>query len=71
MASATAFYEFPTIPDPDAFEHGVRNALDAVELSAASLEAVVAEARWAFEAHAALFEELAVTTGHTAPQAGR
>jgi heme oxygenase len=56
---ATAFYEFPDIPDADAFKVGMRGALDALALVPDDIDAIVAEARWGFSAHAALFEELA------------
>lgn len=63
MTGATAFYEFPDLADLEAFKHGVRAALDAVELPEDVLDGVAAEARWSFHAHAALFNELAVATG--------
>lgn len=54
----TAFYDFPDIPDPDAFKDGYRRALDALPLDGEEQEAVVAEARRAFALHHDLFREL-------------
>jgi len=59
MAGATEFYDFPDIADVDAFKHEVRAALDGVPFTDDDASAVVAEARWGFEAHATLFDELA------------
>lgn len=55
---ATAFYEFPEIPDPDAFKHAYRAALDALPLDHAQADRVVGEALVAFELNAQLFEAL-------------
>jgi heme oxygenase len=55
-AAATAFYEFGA--DIGALRDRFRSALARLGLEAADDAAVVAEARWAFEAHVRLFEEL-------------
>ena len=57
--AGTAFYDFPGIPDPDRFKQRWRAALDALPLSAAEADFVVAEALGAFDANGAVFEALA------------
>lgn len=57
--AGTAFYDFPGIPDPDAFKQRWRAALDALPLSAGEADFVVAEALGAFDANGAVFEALA------------
>lgn len=63
-AAATAFYEFPEIADATAFKHEVRASLDALHLSNEQTAAVVAEARWGFQSHATLFDELVPLAGN-------
>lgn len=58
-AAGLAFYEFPGIPDPDAFKHDFRRALDVMPLDHAQQNEVVAEAIDAFALNVALFEEVA------------
>lgn len=53
-----AFYAFPAIPRPKPFKDLYRSRVDALPLSAAEREAVVAEARAAFRHNRALFAEL-------------
>ena len=60
--TGTAFYEFPAIPDVDAFKERYRAALDALPLDAAQSAAVVQEAIDAFLLNAALFDALAPAT---------
>ncbi|HXW97082.1 MAG TPA: biliverdin-producing heme oxygenase [Gemmatimonadales bacterium] len=57
-ARATAFYEFPGIPDPTEFKEGYRAALDALPLAEAQQDEIVAEALRAFDLNARLFEAL-------------
>lgn len=57
-AAATAFYEFPEIPDPDTFKKAYREALDALPLDQAQEDQVVAESLAAFDLNARLFEAL-------------
>lgn len=57
-AAAVAFYDFPGIADPGRFKDEYRAALDALPLSPAAGDAVVAEALGAFELNARLFEAL-------------
>jgi heme oxygenase len=56
--AAVAFYDFPEIPDPDAFKHAYRAALDALPMDRGLEDRVVAEALLAFELNASLFEAL-------------
>jgi heme oxygenase len=55
---AISFYEFPEIPDPDAFKQGYRAALDGLPLEKPLADRVVAEALAAFELNARVFEAL-------------
>ena len=55
---AVSFYEFPEIPNPDAFKQGYRAALDGLPLDQPLADRVVAEALAAFELNARLFEAL-------------
>lgn len=57
-ASATAFYEFPEIPDANAFKQEYRAALDALPFDQAQQDQVVAESLAAFDLNARLFEAL-------------
>jgi len=52
------FYEFPAIPDPPAFKAEYRRRLDALELTDGEREAVVEEARTAFNLNGAIFDQL-------------
>jgi heme oxygenase (biliverdin-producing, ferredoxin) len=61
----TAFYEFPGLGDLDAFKDVYRAALDALPVDDAGAARIVAEARWAFAAHAALFDELGAVEAST------
>lgn len=57
--AGTRFFDFGP---PDAVRQrsqGLRTALDTLPLDAAGIDALVAEAQWAFAQHARLFEELA------------
>jgi heme oxygenase (biliverdin-producing, ferredoxin) len=56
--SATTFYEFPEIPDPDGFKQAYRAALDALPFDQAQQDQVVAESLAAFDLNARLFEAL-------------
>ena len=56
--AGTAFYEFPEIGDLAAYKQRYRAALDALPVDEATAARIVAEARWAFAAHARLFDEL-------------
>jgi heme oxygenase len=55
---AVSFYEFPGIPDPDAFKQRYRAALDAMPLDGIATDRLVAEALEAFDLNARLFESL-------------
>jgi heme oxygenase len=55
--TGAAFYEFSG--DPAALREDFGAALAALPVAPADEDAIVAEARWAFEAHRRLFEELA------------
>ena len=55
----TTFYDFPLIPDPEAFKREFRAALDATTTGLSSPDALVHEAQLGFALHARLFEELA------------
>lgn len=54
-----AFYDFGSAARPAAQAAALRGALDAVALTSDEREALVDEAVWAFNAHLALFAELA------------
>ena len=56
--AGTALYEFPAIGDVAAYKRAYRAALDALPVDEAAAARLVAEARWAFAAHARLFDEL-------------
>ena len=58
-AAPTAFYDFGPPETAAALRDGLRAALAALPLAPGAAEAIAAEARWAFEAHVRLFEELA------------
>ncbi|HWK19465.1 MAG TPA: biliverdin-producing heme oxygenase [Microbacteriaceae bacterium] len=53
-----AFFHFADIEKPVIYKREYREALDALELTAEEREAVVAEARAAFDFNAAVFDEL-------------
>jgi len=53
-----AFFRFEGIEKPVVYKREYREALDALELTAEEREAVVAEARAAFDFNAAIFDEL-------------
>lgn len=55
----TAFYDFGSPDETAALRERLRGALAALPLGPGDAEAIAAEARWAFEAHCRLFEELA------------
>jgi heme oxygenase (biliverdin-producing, ferredoxin) len=55
---ALAFYDFPAIPKPKPYKDAYRSRLDALPLDAAQQDAVVAEARVAFDLTTALLAEL-------------
>jgi heme oxygenase len=54
-----AFYDFGPPEEAAALRDRLRAALAALPLAAGEAETIAAEARWAFEAHCRLFEELA------------
>jgi heme oxygenase len=56
--AGTAFYRFEQITDARAYKVGYRARLDALELTPAELDTVVAESRLAFALNAAVFHEL-------------
>ena len=56
--AGTAFYAFPEIDDVAEYKQRYREALDALPVDEAAAARIVAEARWAFAAHARLFDEL-------------
>jgi heme oxygenase len=58
-AAGTAFYRFGDEACVMAHRQALREALAALPLTGAEADAVVAEARWAFEQHVRLFEALA------------
>lgn len=58
LESAVEFYDFTELGDIEAFKARVRSEIDRIRPSADCAAALVAEARWAFEAHAELFNEL-------------
>jgi heme oxygenase len=62
-----AFYAFPAIADFAAYKNGYREALDALPLSAAEREGLVAEAVLAFELNAAITRELQPEAAAAAP----
>jgi heme oxygenase len=59
-ANAMAFYRFPALADPAAAAVAWRLALDAIPVSAAMRQQLVAEASEGFRRHIALFEALGV-----------
>ena len=59
LAGATRFYEFGTDDEVLALRHAFRTGLSRMLVDAATADGLVAEARWSFEAHVALFTELA------------
>lgn len=61
------FYTFTQVPKPKPFKDRYRELMDAAPFTAAEVEAVVAEARVAFDLNAALFDDLGVR--HTAAPA--
>ena len=61
QGAAAAFYDFGA--DPSKLRESFRAALAALRFAPAEEDTIVAEARWAFEAHVRLFEELAATPG--------
>jgi heme oxygenase len=62
-ASATSFYEFGDAQRTRELTLAFRRGLVEVGADEAQEDRLVDEARWAFEAHRALFEELAVACG--------
>jgi heme oxygenase len=58
LESAVEFYDFSDLGDVDAYKEQVRAAMDALVMSEQTQQEIVDEALWAFEAHAALFDEL-------------
>lgn len=56
--AGTAFYDFGSEPEVLALRQRLRTALAGLPLTRAEQDDVVAEARWAFEQHQRLFEEL-------------
>lgn len=52
------FYEFPAIPEPGAFKAEYRRRLDELVLADGEREAVVDEARTAFQLNAIIFDQL-------------
>jgi heme oxygenase len=58
LESAVEFYDFTELGDLEVFKAQVRSELDRIQPSADCAAELVAEARWAFEAHAELFNEL-------------
>jgi heme oxygenase len=65
--AGSAFYRFDGVDVP-ALARRIRAGLDAVELSAASGDEVVEEARWAFSTHVRLFDELAAAAADPVAQ---
>ena len=61
--AATAFYDFGDAAQTQALIQAFRAGLGAVVVDAATADALVAEARLAFELHCALFDELAHACG--------
>jgi len=61
--AATAFYEFGSSEQVAAHVDALRAALAAVPSTPAEDELIVAEARWAFEQHIRLFEQLMAHDG--------
>lgn len=57
--AGTRFYDFGPEPEVLVLRQRLRSALGALPLTAAQQDSVVAEARWAFEQHRRLFEQLA------------
>jgi heme oxygenase (biliverdin-producing, ferredoxin) len=53
-----AFYRFPLIADPKSYKAAYRARLDALDLPAERLDALVAEAQLAFALNSAIFQEL-------------
>lgn len=56
--SATQFYRFNT-PSTSDYARRYRAALDSLPVTCSSIGVIIDEARWAFEQHIALFEQLA------------
>ena len=56
--AGTRFYDFGPEPEVLALRQRLRAALGGLPLASATQDEVVAEARWAFEQHQRLFEEL-------------
>jgi heme oxygenase len=54
-----AFYVFSGIEDLESFKVAFREAIDAVPESGGDADKIVAEARYGYELHAAMFTELA------------
>ncbi|MBB6627476.1 biliverdin-producing heme oxygenase [Nocardioides sp. KIGAM211] len=54
-----AFYDFAAIPKPVPYKRGYRDRLDAIALTRAEQDEVVAEARVAFRLNRAVFDEVA------------
>jgi heme oxygenase (biliverdin-producing, ferredoxin) len=63
----TRFYEFGPPAEVESLRQRFRAGLASVPASAAEAEAIVAEARWAFDMHKALFVELQARHGGAAP----
>jgi heme oxygenase len=59
--AGTLFFDFGPPAQVAALARGLRSALDTLPVDETQTEALVAEARWAFAQHVALFEELAST----------
>jgi heme oxygenase len=58
--AGTRFFDFGPPEQVAALARGLRSALDALPVDAHQADALVAEARWAFGQHVAVFEALAV-----------
>ena len=61
--NGTRFYDFGSVAEVDAHRRAFRAGLAALPADDALIGALVAEARFAFELHSALFVELAVASG--------
>ena len=64
----TAFYDFGDAASTQALTLALRAGLDRVAIDEAGADAIVAEARLAFEWHHRLFEELAQASGSAGPR---
>ncbi|MGJ7512579.1 biliverdin-producing heme oxygenase [Variovorax sp. GT1P44] len=60
-APGTAFYDFGQPEETVRLKQAFRDGLDAVPADEATVSAIVEEARFAFERHRRLFDELAVS----------